>query len=206
MVKYTLTIMPNKKEDFQKKYTKSNRLERLIINNFYKSLAQISADLQVKSILELGSGHGYSTQYIKKYFPNALLEGSDLDPSLLIDAQKLNQGVIFSGQSIYDIKKPNNSFDLIICLEVLEHLEKPKKALEEIHRVSSDYCILSVPNEPLWRVLNILRGSYWSSLGNTPGHINHWGPKTFIKLAQQYFDIIAYKQPIPWTILLGRKK
>ncbi len=198
--------MPEKKEDFQKKYTKSNQLERIIISNFYKSLAQISAHLQVKSILELGSGHGYSTQYIKKYFPHSLIEGSDLDPTLLIDAQKINQGIIFSEQSVYNIKKPNNSFDLIICLEVLEHLENPTKALEEIHRVSSNYCILSVPNEPLWRMLNILRGSYWSSLGNTPGHINHWSPKKFIKLVDRYFEIAEYKKPMPWTIVLGRKK
>lgn len=194
------------KEDFKKKYTKSNVLEKIIIKKFYRSLRGITADLKPQNIFEIGSGHGYSTQYIKKYFPDAMIEGSDVDPLLLADAKKLNQGVLFSEQSIYSIQKSNNAFDLTICLEVLEHLEKPEEALAEIHRVSNKYCILSVPNEPLWRILNILRGSYWSTLGNTPGHINHWTPKKFTKLLSHYFDIIESRQPVPWTIVLARKK
>jgi hypothetical protein len=89
---------------------------------------------------------------------------------------------------------------------VLEHLEQPDIGLVALQKVATDYVILSVPCEPLWRVLNLARGKYISNFGNTPGHIQHWSSSEFIALVGRYFDIVEVKNPLPWTMILCRVK
>ena len=89
---------------------------------------------------------------------------------------------------------------------MLEHLEEPERGIKEIRRVAKKYVLLSVPNEPIWRILNIVRFKYWNHFGNTPGHINNWSTKAFIKIISKSFNIIKIKNPLPWTILLCEKK
>jgi hypothetical protein len=66
--------------------------------------------------------------------------------------------------------------------------------------------ILSVPNEPIWHILNMLRGKYLSALGNTPGHYQHWSKNQFIKFVSKYAEIIEVKTPLPWTLIHCRPK
>jgi hypothetical protein len=40
----------------------------------------------------------------------------------------------------------------------------------------------------VWRILNIARGRYWSELGNTPGHLQHWSASAFTALLAQRFE------------------
>jgi 2-polyprenyl-3-methyl-5-hydroxy-6-metoxy-1,4-benzoquinol methylase len=104
--------------------------------------------------------------------------------------------------SIYDIPK-KEKYDLVVCSEVLEHLEKPEDALEQLKKVGKKYVICSVPREPIWRILNMARGKYWKDLGNTPGHINHWSQRSFIKfLKKNGCKVLDVKSPLPWTVVL----
>ena len=50
----------------------------------------------------------------------------------------------------------------------------PSTRVAEMARCAERHLLVSVPREPLWRMLNMARGAYWSDLGNTPGHLNHW--------------------------------
>lgn len=54
--------------------------------------------------------------------------------------------------------------------------------------------------------MNMMRGAYLSHLGNTPGHLQHWSSRQIIALAERYFEVIAVKRPLPWTMLLCRVK
>jgi hypothetical protein len=42
--------------------------------------------------------------------------------------------------------------------------------------------------------------------GNTPGHINHWSEAKLVKLISNYGEVIKVYHPIPWIILLAKKK
>jgi hypothetical protein len=66
--------------------------------------------------------------------------------------------------------------------------------------------VVSVPREPIWCGLNMVRGKYFSKLGNTPGHIQHWSSSDFVNLVSKYFDVVEVKKPLPWTMLLCRVK
>ena len=71
-------------------------------------------------------------------------------------------------------------------------------------RCAQRWLLASVPREPLWRALNVARGAYVSRLGNTPGHLNHWSRRAFIRLLSAHGEIVEVRSPFPWTMLLVR--
>lgn len=192
-------------EDFSKKYTHTNFISRRIIDNFYKKIAGLIRNLPLQDALEVACGPGFSTQYLTRTRPDLNWRASDEDEQLVIEARQKNPNLVITAESIYHLDRLDDSLDLVIALEVLEHLAEPERALRELKRVTKKYCLVSVPREPLWRILNIFRGSYLNHLGNTPGHINHWSSAGFKKLVSPYFKIVATAQPLPWTILLLEK-
>ena len=106
---------------------------------------------------------------------------------IFIEKARLDyQFIQFYVDSIYNIDSNDNNYDLVIACEVLEHLEEPEIALSELFRISNKYVLISVPNEPFWRIANFARGKYLNRLGNTPGHINHWSKNGIIDLTSKY--------------------
>ena len=98
---------------------------------------------------------------------------------------------------------PDDAFDLVMAIEVFEHLPDPAAALAELARVCSGSLIASVPFEPIWRIGNMARARYLRDLGNTPGHINHWTNRGFAKLVGTRFDVVDTANPMPWTMVLA---
>ena len=95
-----------------------------------------------------------------------------------------------------------NEFDLATAIEVLEHVPDPEHTVSEMARCAERHLLVSVPREPLWRMLNMARGAYWSELGNTPGHLNHWSRRSFVRLLSRHGDVAELRSPFPWTMLL----
>src|SRR5690606_21374663 len=114
--------------------------------------------------------------------------------------------VHFKARSIYDLAEGIDSADLVVGCEVLEHLEDPEAGLRALQRVAGRHVIVSVPREPLWCALNMARGKYLAHGGNTPGHVQHWSSRGFVELVSRYFEVIATKKPLPWTMLLCRPR
>lgn len=193
-------------EDFSGKYLSVNPVIRLLVRNFFITIRQIISEFEIETVLEIGCGSGFSTQYLAKILKDKEFEASEYREDLVKEAQNRNPDIKIQQESIYELKRQNDSFDLVMVLEVLEHLEYPETALKELQRVSSRYCLLSVPNEPLWRILNVYRLKYLKDLGNTPGHLQHWSKKEFGQLVGKYFNIIKRKNPLPWQIILAKKR
>lgn len=189
---------------FIDKYEKSGFIGRYLVNNFFNQLCRL-IPVEIKDLIEIGCGAGYSTSKIKGCRQNLTIEASDIDEELISLAKQKNPSLKFTVESIYNLSLANQSHEAVISLEVLEHLERPRQALKELIRVSKKYIIISVPNEPLWRILNMTRGKYWINLGNTPGHINHWSEKSFKKLLGPELEIIKIIKPCPWLIVLAQK-
>jgi hypothetical protein len=95
-------------------------------------------------------------------------------------------------------------FDLVLGIEVLEHVPDPTAALAELERVSRGRLILSVPREPIWRFANMARGKYLANLGNTPGHIQHWSRRSFAELVGSRLEVVRVSTPFPWTMIEAR--
>lgn len=89
-----------------------------------------------KTVLEIGIGNGFVSKYLKEREINVVT--LDLD-------KRLNPNV---AGSVMDIPFPNESFEVVACYELLEHLpyEGFKGAILEIFRVSNSYTLLSLPD------------------------------------------------------------
>jgi len=176
----------------------------MLVDRFFAAAERLLAPtLQTgQSLLEVGCGPGYSTQRIARWKENIELVGGDLSPSLLEHAKKLNPAIPFVHASVYSLPHADKSFDAVLLMEVLEHLEHPQAALSELHRVARNHVLLSTPREPLWRFLNFSRGKYISDFGNTPGHIQHWSTRGLKKEVSTFFNVLDVATPVPWTILL----
>jgi len=188
------------------KYTTKNPISKFLVDNFIKNILDITRNINFQNVLEIGCGEGIILHSMEHFLEGKKVTAIDLDEK---EIETARQNIPFADLHVanaHELPFPDNHFDLVICCEVMEHLENPKKALEEIQRVSKKYCVLSVPNEPIWCMLNVARGAHLPSLGNTPGHINHWSSRSFKKFVGNYFEIVQVTKPLPWTMLLGRKQ
>ncbi len=192
--------------DNYRKHTHSNPIQRQLIGNFYTALLDLAKDAKPDSVLDVGCGEGFTLERFHNEKIGKKLVGIDfLDTAIKIGKKErpyldLRQG------NIYDIPFKDSSFDLVICSEVLEHVDDPKKALKELARVTKKYCLLSVPHEPWFMVSNFLRGKNLSRLGNDIEHINHWSSHAFQKFIANELALDIVRQPFPWTLILAKKK
>lgn len=191
---------------FSEKYDTASKIGQKLIDGFYKDLNELYKKTNQNSkILEVACGPGVSTKWISEWVPEGGLYASDVEDDLVAEAQIKNPTVPVIKESIYELSRADEEFNVVFALEVLEHLENPQKAIDEIYRVTNKYAIISVPREPVWRILNISRGKYLGDLGNTPGHINHWGRGGFQKILSTKFNIIDSRSPLPWQMYLLQK-
>jgi ubiquinone/menaquinone biosynthesis C-methylase UbiE len=191
----------------QQKYIDRSLIARYANDRFFQTIIQLLAKIEFSSVLDAGCGEGISLNTVRKnYSPSGILTGIDLDVRRVFHAlQETKKSNIFVA-NVQNIPFPTHYFDLVICLETLEHVGEPILAIEEIARVSKKYALFSVPNEPWWRLANMVRGKYWSDLGNTPGHINHWSARTFRSLLEGNFRIVDTAFPVMWNFVLVMRK
>lgn len=195
--------------DNYKKHTTSNPLQKFFITNFEKTLGNEIKKLNVESILDAGCGEGFTLEYLRVRKIGKTYEGIDFLKKAVEIGTKVHPNIKLKQASIYELPYKDNSFDLVLSTEVLEHLEDPRKALKEIFRVSKKFVVLSVPNEPIFMGSNFLRVKNWSRFGNDIEHINHWtffGFESFVKKNSGLnAKVISRKYPFPWTLLVFKK-
>lgn len=196
---------------YQLKYSDKSLLVRYSNNQFFSAISRLLSRIPFHSILDAGCGEGVVLRHVCNQFqPNGAIAGVDLDMKRVQSAMNnlkqpdTNEPDLMVG-NLQDIPFQTHSFDLTICLETLEHVGEPELALAEIARVTRHYALISVPNEPWWRIGNMARGKYWKSFGNTPGHINHWTTKQFHRLVGRYFTIVESASPVLWNFVLCKK-
>ena len=95
------------------------------------------------TMLDVGCGEGRHIFGIMQNYPEMKCIGLDMDDDSLVKAEEgyeffesiSNAGAEFLKGSAYSLPFQNNSLDLIVCSEVLEHLHQYNDAVKEIHRV-----------------------------------------------------------------------
>jgi ubiquinone/menaquinone biosynthesis C-methylase UbiE len=187
------------------KYATRNPIARWLVRGFLSAVTELYTRARPRTVLEVGCGEGLLAQHLVTSAPRPeRFVASDVDVGRVID--DLDPLVEVQTASIYELPFADDAFDLVVCCEVLEHLERPAVGLAEVARVAAGHVLLSTPWEPVWRALNLARGKYVRDLGNTPGHIQHFSRRDLIRLASTRLSVVDRRTPLPWTILLGEPR
>jgi 2-polyprenyl-3-methyl-5-hydroxy-6-metoxy-1,4-benzoquinol methylase len=184
------------------KYGSTNPVVRRLMRGFTSELDDLLALAAPRSVLDVGCGEGVLTEQWAERFERVV--GVDLDhPTLRREWEARSRpNLEFRAADATSLPFAEGAFDLVCGVEVLEHLDDPAAALAEMARVTRRWVLVSTPQEPLWRILNLLRGAHWRSLGNTPGHLNHWSERGLRTLVSHYGRVEATRSPIPWAMAL----
>jgi 2-polyprenyl-3-methyl-5-hydroxy-6-metoxy-1,4-benzoquinol methylase len=187
------------------KYGSTNPVVRRLMAGFERDLGELFTRAAPESVLDVGCGEGVLTE--RWADAGAHVVGIDLeDPKLAAEwaARRERENLSFQAVAPGDLPFGDGEFELVAAIEVLEHVPDPERTVSEMARVARRHLLVSVPREPLWRMLNVARGAYVTDLGNTPGHVNHWSRRGFVQLLARYGEVVQTRSPFPWTMLLVR--
>ena len=188
------------------KYGSSNPLVRRLMSAFERDLDELLELASPGSLLDVGCGEGVLVHRWAARLGAARVVGIDLEEESIQAgwAERQAPNLEYRVMEAANLPFADGEFELASAIEVLEHLPDPEHTLSEMARCSRGHLLVSVPREPLWRMLNMARGAYWPALGNTPGHLNHWSRKSFVELLSRHGEVVALRSPFPWTMLLVR--
>jgi ubiquinone/menaquinone biosynthesis C-methylase UbiE len=188
------------------KYGSTNPVVRRLMAGFEATLESLLGKAAPRSVLDVGCGEGVLTYKWAEWLGEKPIVGVDLaDPKLAAEWRtRRRENLEFRTFDGDRLPFADRAFDLAAAIEVLEHVPDPERTLAEMARVAARYLLVSVPREPLWRVLNVARGAYLRELGNTPGHVNHWSKAAFIRMVERHGEVTEARSPFPWTMLLVR--
>jgi len=110
----------------------------------YEHIKSIDA-YEIDSILDLGCGQGCNTYYLAKWLPDSKVTGIDFSDTGIRVAKKLYDSPNLNFEIDLDSKTLSNSFDLVTCFEVLEHVDDWQELLQRIAASANKYVMLSFP-------------------------------------------------------------
>ena len=188
------------------KYGSTNPVVRRLMAAFERSLDELFTAAAPASILDVGCGEGVLTSKWAARISGPVV-GIDLeDPAIQAHwEERRAPNLSYRVMKAENLPFGDGEFSLAAAIEVLEHVPDPEHTVAEMARVArGGHLLVSVPREPLWRVLNMARGAYLKDLGNTPGHVNHWSKRAFVRMLGEHGQVIEARSPFPWTMLLVR--
>jgi ubiquinone/menaquinone biosynthesis C-methylase UbiE len=144
-------------QDMERLNPTARHLERMIV----KLLRRVGP---ISNILDVGCGMGVNMKRIHKYSPEINLVGADLSEDILNIARlyvgddlKIEYVPLDIGKS-----KLNRKFDLVLCSQVLEHIENDVAAIKHMVEMCNQYLLITVP------------GGAYNSTSQLVGHYRHY--------------------------------
>lgn len=149
--------------------------------------------LDFSSAVDIGCGSGLMIAALRARFPDRSYSGADIAQTALERACRRVQGISLHR---LDIQKEalEGRFDLVVCSEVIEHLEDPLAALKNMRRMCSGHLILTTPTGEL---LPTDRAFF---------HLRHFTPEELRELAAAagFEALHLYRWGWPFQVLFQR--
>ncbi len=175
------------KEYYEKEAESTNIDERMYSTYFgkerFEKITQIMNQLDFSSLLDVGCGSG-------KYLINRSV-GVDVSRGYLLQAKirAKQKSLCVDLFQVDNTRLPfcSNSFDLVLCSEVLEHTLEWQIALRELIRVAKRYILLSVPGHTVFSIFERDKSKSFDEYGK--GHLHDITPS----LIKKFLDSINAK-------------
>jgi len=141
----------------------------------------------VKTILDIGCGLGEFLWILQKN--GYEIGGCDVDEACIERTRNIIKDVKYADVQRLSNYYSNNSFDLITCFHVLEHLSYPYETMLEIRKVTKKYAIFAVPN------------ARYIAFNERDTHLFSWNRRTFTNIIESAgFNIILISED--WTNII----
>ena len=144
----------------------------------------VSDFARAKSVIDVGCGHGYGSDFLSNMATSVLGIDSDLEA---IEYAQLHYSRPNLSFKLADVESDqiNGSFDVAVSFEVLEHLHHPEKYLNNVRSClrSSGVFFLSTPNK-----LHSER-SYIEGRSQNRYHVKEFYPQECRDLLSRYFKV-----------------
>ena len=176
------SVAYNSKENMDKFYADAALVARYederrisFYTELIKNVSQAVDFHKVSSIADVSAGTGRLLKEFRQKFPDKKYYGFEFSDGALKLCKKDCPDISFEKIDLYVSAKHaipqggtgiNKSFDLILCVDTLEHLEYPERAIQNMLDMLTPYAhlCLIVPN-----------GRY----DTFEGHIHYWSPESF---------------------------
>lgn len=121
--------------------------EKSLAENIYSQLSK-----NPKNLLDAGCGDGYLIHYLQQ---NLFCDfwGFDLSTVRLKNLKERCPSVSINQGNLIKMPFKDNTFETVICSEVLEHIPNLQKALSELVRIAKKEILITVPNDQEPRVI-----------------------------------------------------
>lgn len=188
------------------KYLKKNYLRQYVIDKFLKQILKLVEQSRAVSILDLGCGEGLVDYYLLKSLPQLKIIGADQDQQALEVARALNPGAQYQQVDARRTGWADQSFDLVMTNEVLEHVEDYHLVIQEAARVSKNFFLVSVPEWPFYQGANFLIGANWKTWGEHPDHVVSFTCRKLQAAVEPHFPgTTIWQRAFPWLLALARR-
>lgn len=125
-----------------------------------------------RSALDVGFGSGCLLIHLSRLYDVSGIEFVPRQVKILRKFIKRNslKGTLYEG-SIYSLPFNDDSFDVVICCEVIEHLKDVESSIKELYRVTKKRLIITTPEGYSF---------------NDPGHVQHFNENDLLELLENY--------------------
>ena len=163
---------------------------RLVEQRRLAIISRMAGDTRGRRVLEIGCGAGH----VLRLFPDAALTGVDVSTVALAAAAANLDGydVALVPDDAETLLSVEGRYDVVICSEVLEHLDRPDQALARIASLLAHggRALITVPNEPLVRVARAACRPFMRvDWGGEVNHLHTWSPRRFEPFLRQHLAI-----------------
>ena len=165
-------VKSNAKEEYDALWSNKDLLEAYMVPNRLKGQTLIADFVLSKGVtgkvVDIGFGSGDFLRVLneKSTDDKLTIYGLDYSKAAVARAKRIiPQGNFIAGEA-YKLPYDDNFFDLVACLQTLEHLDNPQKAVKEFDRVCAPggLILISIPN---------------GDLDDFEGHVNFWNSSQF---------------------------
>ena len=150
-----------------------------------------------QTLLDYGCGRGETLQLFGQ--AGFQVQGTDVDPECVRLSSRFGRVTPLQPDLVIE-QFGRKSFDIVTCFHVLEHVDNPRRTLNDLVSLARNYVLLAVPN--LRRLHGLFVRRVERDLVNE-GHLQSWDHWHFLNLAQRYCGLELVEWGYDATILPG---